>query len=71
MLTIIYSYFAVFRREYDPSLKSSHKNKGSDGDDKPLKPKSVRHVILIRHGQYNTNGSTDKERYLTPLGELF
>lgn len=30
--------------------------------------KAVRHIILIRHGQYNLNGATDKERILTELG---
>lgn len=28
----------------------------------------VRHIILIRHGQYNLSGKTDKERTLTELG---
>ena len=27
-----------------------------------------RHLLLIRHGQYNLKGETDKERYLTELG---
>ncbi|KAB0791257.1 hypothetical protein PPYR_03057 [Photinus pyralis] len=31
-------------------------------------PKVNRHIILIRHGQYNMSGETDKERYLTALG---
>lgn len=30
--------------------------------------KAVRHIIMIRHGQYNLAGSTDKERVLTELG---
>lgn len=30
--------------------------------------KAVRHIILVRHGQYNLNGATDKERILTELG---
>lgn len=33
-----------------------------------LKPKAVRHLFLVRHGQYNTDGHTDEERYLTALG---
>jgi serine/threonine-protein phosphatase PGAM5 len=32
------------------------------------KPKATRHLILIRHGQYNMEGNTDAERYLTELG---
>lgn len=31
-------------------------------------PKVSRHIILIRHGQYNMKGETDDERYLTKLG---
>lgn len=30
--------------------------------------KAVRHIILIRHGQYNLSGATDPERILTELG---
>lgn len=32
------------------------------------KPKATRHLILIRHGQYNLDGETDKQRILTELG---
>lgn len=35
--------------------------------DKP-RSKAVRHLIMIRHGQYNMNGTTDPERILTELG---
>lgn len=31
-------------------------------------PTATRHIILVRHGQYNLDGTTDKERYLTDLG---
>lgn len=33
------------------------------------KAKVVRHILLIRHGQYYTNGKTDAERVLTELGK--
>lgn len=33
------------------------------------KSKAVRHIILIRHGQYDLSGKTDKARVLTELGE--
>lgn len=33
-------------------------------------PKATRHVILIRHGQYNLDGNTDQDRVLTKLGEV-
>jgi len=32
------------------------------------KPTASRHVLLIRHGQYNEDGETDEQRALTPLG---
>ncbi|KAJ8313008.1 hypothetical protein KUTeg_010381 [Tegillarca granosa] len=31
-------------------------------------PTATRHLILIRHGQYNTDGERDKDRILTELG---
>lgn len=33
------------------------------------KAKVVRHIFLIRHGQYHTNGKTDADRVLTELGK--
>lgn len=33
-----------------------------------VKPKAIRHLILIRHGQYNLVGVTDSERFLTEVG---
>lgn len=33
-----------------------------------VKPTAVRHLILIRHGQYNLDGATDADRYLTETG---
>ncbi|KAH0625553.1 hypothetical protein JD844_015111 [Phrynosoma platyrhinos] len=32
------------------------------------KAKATRHIFLIRHSQYNTDGHNDKERILTKLG---
>lgn len=32
------------------------------------KPTAVRHLFLIRHGQYNLKGKSDNERRLTELG---
>ncbi|KAK3925446.1 Serine/threonine-protein phosphatase PGAM5, mitochondrial [Frankliniella fusca] len=32
------------------------------------KPRATRHLFLIRHGQYNLDGRTDKERSLTAKG---
>lgn len=33
-----------------------------------VKPTAVRHLILIRHGQYNLDGATDSDRFLTEKG---
>lgn len=33
-----------------------------------LRAKVTRHLILVRHGQYNLSGKTDNERFLTELG---
>jgi serine/threonine-protein phosphatase PGAM5 len=46
-----------------PAQENSHNEKMEKH-----RSKSTRHIILIRHGQYNLNGSTDKERILTELG---
>ncbi|KAJ8711124.1 hypothetical protein PYW07_008366 [Mythimna separata] len=34
------------------------------------KSRAVRHLFLIRHGQYNIDGAKDKDRTLTELGRL-
>merc|ERR1719318_2343544 len=36
---------------------------------KKKKPTARRKIILIRHGQYNSDGKTDEDKYLTPLGK--
>ena len=33
-----------------------------------VRAKATRHLILVRHGQYNLSGKTDNERFLTELG---
>ncbi|CAH2093678.1 unnamed protein product [Euphydryas editha] len=47
--------------------KPEDENKYNEQIEK-AKGKSVRHLFLIRHGQYNLEGATDKERVLTELG---
>jgi serine/threonine-protein phosphatase PGAM5 len=44
-----------------------HENKYNDKLEK-AKAIATRHLILVRHGQYNLNGKTDEERQLTELG---
>lgn len=39
-------------------------------DERPVQSKAVRNIFMIRHGQYDLDGKTDKERILTSLGEL-
>lgn len=34
------------------------------------KPSAVRHLILVRHGQYDTNGKSDEEKILTDTGRI-
>jgi serine/threonine-protein phosphatase PGAM5 len=36
--------------------------------EKEAKATVVRHIILIRHGQYNLSGKVDVERTLTEVG---
>ncbi|CAH1275172.1 unnamed protein product [Diabrotica balteata] len=50
------------------NLSESQQNEINE--EKELKPKAYRHIILIRHGQYNLNGATDQDRILTKLGCL-
>ncbi|XP_055368140.1 serine/threonine-protein phosphatase PGAM5, mitochondrial isoform X2 [Betta splendens] len=57
----------------DPSALSNGKKKESPAEDPSSerdngKPKATRHILLIRHSQYNLSGNSDKERILTPLG---
>ena len=41
-----------------------------DWDKRSLeKPTATRHIILIRHGHYNTKGLTDADKFLTSLGK--
>ncbi|KAG5894720.1 hypothetical protein JTB14_006140 [Gonioctena quinquepunctata] len=58
--------FTINRKK---KLNETDENKINEEREK-LKPKAVRHIILIRHGQYNLNGQCDEERFLTELGRL-
>jgi len=65
-------------RHYDDygKVEDTHSTQNSvepnDSDSKTLstrtRPTATRHLILIRHGQYNLEGKTDDERRLTTLG---
>ncbi|XP_050302247.1 serine/threonine-protein phosphatase Pgam5, mitochondrial-like isoform X2 [Anthonomus grandis grandis] len=51
-------------------VKYSQKDENNNEDVNKYAPKAARHLILIRHGQYNLDGERDEERYLTKLGRL-
>ncbi|XP_068216845.1 serine/threonine-protein phosphatase PGAM5, mitochondrial-like isoform X1 [Palaemon carinicauda] len=53
-----------------PKLKEINNNEINDNNEHIEKHKSTatRHLIFIRHGQYNLDGASDNERYLTQLG---
>lgn len=59
----------------DPKSIVKPLSKNATDDDKynekleAAKSKAVRHLILIRHGQYNLDGITDDQRYLTEIGK--
>lgn len=53
-----------------PSVSSIQSNEDTKNQSKHLKgvtPTATRHLLLIRHGQYNLKGASDEERSLTPL----
>lgn len=74
------SYFCFMsRREPYSLLKPPKKTKKDaelpvEDEDKVVeqlekkKSRVIRHIIMIRHGQYNLKGSCDDERSLSPLG---
>ena len=59
--------FHNFRRDIEKKNVKAVKDSG-DEKEEIIAPKAVRHIILIRHGQYNLAGVGDKERFLTDLG---
>lgn len=79
-LCLIHGNFTCYRRRKPESLLSpklaekllKNDESGAEYADKlkSLKSKAVRHIILIRHGQYHMTGSTDFQRGLTDLGEF-
>ena len=48
----------------DITEQENYENKVKD-----VTPKATRHLLFVRHGQYNIDGTTkDSERYLTKKG---
>lgn len=69
-------FFLFFNRSREPSsllkpLKSTATPEDENVNNEKLeaiRPTAVRHLFLIRHGQYNLDGATDVDRFLTELG---
>jgi serine/threonine-protein phosphatase PGAM5 len=53
-----------------PKISKDENNNLISNDVEKSKPKSTRHLILIRHGQYNLGGQTDEMKTLTKLGQI-
>lgn len=53
-----------------PKKLKVDKNNNEINEYDARKPKSTRHIILIRHGQYEVDGTTDEQRVLTKLGRM-
>lgn len=51
-----------------PKLKTPEDENEYNRKCEAKKSRAVRHLILIRHGQYNLYGNTDEEKILTKLG---
>lgn len=68
------------RRDPESLLKPSRSSKLSSSDStdaitddmklklEKLKPVANRHILMIRHGNYDVNAETDEQRKLSPLG---
>ena len=50
--------------------EETKKQKNNSPDSKAIKPTGSRHLIFIRHGQYNEEGQGDENRSLTKLGRF-
>lgn len=70
---LLFKYHNTFSREPESIVKPAKPGKPEEDNRyneqiEKAKSKAVRHLFLIRHGQYNLDGATDKERVLTELG---
>lgn len=66
--------YYVYRRDPKSLVKPMKINDENDENKynekfEAKKAKAVRHILLIRHGQYHTDGITDNDRTLTELGK--
>jgi len=53
----------------EPLTKLTKEDQINNNSEKTDRPTASRHLILIRHGQYNLLGTNDEERCLTELGK--
>ncbi|XP_058803376.1 serine/threonine-protein phosphatase PGAM5, mitochondrial-like [Phymastichus coffea] len=53
----------------EPAAQAPSAESGAAKGDRK-KARAVNHVILVRHGQYNTRGKSDADKSLTDLGRL-
>lgn len=60
--------FPKWNRNWDLREPAQALDLNNNEDIKFKHPTASRHIILIRHGQYNLDGTSDSERYLTDLG---
>lgn len=52
------------------SNSSEKETKNRENELEKQRPTATRHLLLIRHGQYNLEGKEDSDRSLTKLGKL-
>lgn len=74
-ITIIYIKL-IYSREPESIVKPVKRSANDPAEDnryneklEKAKSKAVRHLFLIRHGQYNIDGLKDEDRTLTDLGK--
>ena len=72
-------YYQPFGSKWDSNWDAREggkkRRKSKDGldsvnnpEEKELKPTGIRHLIFIRHGQYNEGADNDEQKTLTQLG---
>lgn len=71
---ILFDLGFISRRDPESLVKplksnsSEKETKNRENELEKQRPTATRHLLLIRHGQYNLDGKEDSERYLTKLG---
>lgn len=76
LYSLCYMFNDILRRDPESLVKpikgDPTEKESKDRANKLDKQKSTatRHLLLIRHGQYNLEGKEDSDRYLTKLGQM-